>query len=69
MNNDQVRMWKDPEYRTQQNTTDIAHPAGMVELTDDTLDAAGGMAAGSEGFLTWGCCMTSWLHLCLPEDY
>jgi len=64
MNNDQVRMWKDPEYRAQQNATDIAHPAGMVELTDDMLDAAGGMAAMSEGFLTYGCCASHWIFSC-----
>ena len=45
---DVVRAWKDPVYRTSLRGVDAAglppHPAGLVELSDAALMAAGGLA-------------------------
>lgn len=46
MENDIVRAWKDPLYREKLEAagTPVSHPAGLVELTDDDLKRASGMA-------------------------
>jgi mersacidin/lichenicidin family type 2 lantibiotic len=46
---DLVRVWKDPSYRAELASGDLAkapaHPAGLVEVTDEELKAATGLAA------------------------
>ncbi|MEV4535214.1 mersacidin/lichenicidin family type 2 lantibiotic [Asanoa sp. NPDC049518] len=51
---DLTRAWKDPEYRAGLDPAQVsalpAHPAGVVEMTDDDLaaiDGAGGGAAST----------------------
>ncbi len=69
---DVVRAWKDPKYRRSltdaQRASMPEHPAGPVELTDDELKVAGGLAIGGGGpittaptctmftFLNWNAC-------------
>lgn len=44
---DQIRAWKDPEYRKSLDSSILPqHPAGLVSLDDDSLDdVAGGTTA------------------------
>ncbi len=46
---DLVRVWKDPSYRAGLAPEDLAevpaNPAGLVEVTDEELKAATGLAA------------------------
>ena len=48
-NPDIVRAWKDPAYRATLDEAP-ANPAGLIELSDDQLASASGLAAGK--FLT-----------------
>jgi mersacidin/lichenicidin family type 2 lantibiotic len=45
---DVVRAWKDPSYRARLSTEELSefpsNPAGVVELTDDQLKEASGVA-------------------------
>ncbi|HEV8337984.1 MAG TPA: mersacidin/lichenicidin family type 2 lantibiotic [Candidatus Polarisedimenticolia bacterium] len=45
---DLVRLWKDPSYRASLSPEDLKgfpqHPSGVVDLTDDQLRAASGVA-------------------------
>ncbi len=44
---DVIRAWRDPEYRASLRPDEMpAHPAGLVELTDEELVRASGLAAG-----------------------
>lgn len=48
---DVIRSWKDEEYRLslshEQRAMLPEHPAGIIELADDELDAAGGTLTGT----------------------
>ena len=49
-----IRAWKDAEYRQSLSAADLAllpaHPAGLIQLTDDDLDSiAGGRPKLTEG--------------------
>lgn len=66
---DIIRAWKDPLYRSKLNATDRAlipaNPAGLVELTDEELRRASGLASGSR--TTCQCCTdTSRPFHCCP---
>jgi len=45
---DLVRLWKDPSYRASLSPEELKelphHPSGVVDLTDDQLRAASGVA-------------------------
>ena len=47
---DVIRMWKDAEYRQSLSAAELArvpaHPAGLIELTEDELATAAGGAPG-----------------------
>ena len=46
---DVIRAWRDPEYRASLRADDVpSHPAGLVELTDEELVAASGLAGGAQ---------------------
>lgn len=53
-----IRAWKDAEYRQSLSAAELAtipaHPAGLIELTDDDLERA----AGGAPKLTEGVCKT-----------
>jgi mersacidin/lichenicidin family type 2 lantibiotic len=42
-----IRAWRDPEYRATLSSEQLAalpsHPAGLIELSDDTLASAAGL--------------------------
>ena len=74
---DIVRAWKDEEYCQSLSDTQRAslpqNPAGIVELTDDQLRAAGGGAEENSTILsiTLPICPTFYmcsLTFCLPSD-
>lgn len=54
---DIIRAWKDEEYRLSLSDAERAllpeHPAGLIDLTDADLDAAG---ARTEKVMSAGCC-------------
>lgn len=51
-----VRAWRDARYRRSLSEAELAalpdNPAGLVELTDDDLRAAGGLAGNGEVITT-----------------
>jgi mersacidin/lichenicidin family type 2 lantibiotic len=53
---DVIRSWKDEEYRLslskEQRAMLPVHPAGVIELADDELDAAGGTVTMTFTILT-----------------
>ena len=55
---DIIRAWKDAEYRQSLSATELAmmpaHPAGLIDLTDDDLESV----AGGKPKLTEGVCQT-----------
>ncbi len=60
---DVIRAWKDPEYRATLSAEELSrlplHPAGLVELTDEQLSRASGLAAPA--FTTAPeCTMSTW---------
>jgi mersacidin/lichenicidin family type 2 lantibiotic len=68
---DIVRAWKDPLYRATLSPEQLAtlpnHPAGVVEISDDQIRAAGGtlittaMTCTEPSFNGWkSCCPTTW---------
>jgi mersacidin/lichenicidin family type 2 lantibiotic len=54
---DIARAWKDEEYRTQLSDAERAqlppHPAGLIELTENDLEAIAGGCVLSEGCEHW----------------
>jgi mersacidin/lichenicidin family type 2 lantibiotic len=58
-----IRAWKDPEFRLSlsdsERATMPAHPAGLIELSDTDLDAAGGDANKTPGKFCTSPCSTS----------
>lgn len=75
---DIVRAWKDEEYCNSLSDTQRAslpqNPAGVIELTDAQLSAAGGGAAEENStiiFITLPICPTVYLcslTVCIPFD-
>ncbi len=68
---DIVRAWKDPAYRASLSAEEAAglptHPAGAVELTDDELRNASGLAASRLMTTAWFCTLRSfggWTACC-----
>ncbi len=67
---DAIRAWIDPEYRSTLNADELSrlpsHPAGLIELTDETLSRASGLASAVQTtapectmYTAWGgrrCC-------------
>ncbi len=57
-----IRAWKDPEYRSMLSAQERSklpdHPAGLVELADEDLNAATGGCSfgGTCAVFTFGCC-------------
>lgn len=51
-NNDVIRAWKNPRLRQSLGANMPANPAGIVELTDDELKVAGGLAADASAPIT-----------------
>ena len=45
---DVIRAWRDPEYRATLSADELpAHPAGLVELSDEELERAAGLLSAS----------------------
>jgi mersacidin/lichenicidin family type 2 lantibiotic len=66
---DAVRFWKDPEYRArmQAEGVELAHPAGLVEVSDERLVEASGFAIGPVQTTAPTCTMFSfrgWRYCC-----
>ena len=55
---DVIRAWKDEQYRlglTEEQRRQLpAHPAGLIELSDDELEPAAG--GETSDLLSFGCC-------------
>lgn len=53
-----IRAWKDEEYRAQLSEAEMAllpeNPAGLLELTDEALDAVSAAVGGA-----YSCCWSS----------
>jgi len=66
-----IRAWKDEEYRAglsdAQRAALPAHPAGLIELSDDDLDAVAGGLPRQGGTLFGGSCQI-WTLGCCPEE-
>lgn len=49
---DVIRAWIDPEYRSTLNADALSrlpsHPSGLIELTDETLASASGLAGPAQ---------------------
>jgi len=46
---DVIRAWRDPEYRATLSASELPpHPAGLVELTDEELERAAGLAGPAQ---------------------
>ena len=46
---DVIRAWRDPEYRASLRADEVpSHPAGLVELTDEELVNASGLATAAQ---------------------
>jgi len=61
-----IRAWKDEEYHLYlgegERANLPAHPAGLIELTGNEMEAVGGAnAADTFHILTLGCCPTGFL--------
>ena len=66
---DVIRAWKDPSYRAGLSREQLAgvpgHPAGLVDLSDEQLKEASGVAAPAQ--TTCQCCTdTSRFRRCCP---
>lgn len=59
---DAVRFWKDPDYREQMQAegVELAHPAGLVEVSDERLVEASGFATGPVLTTAITCTELSW---------
>ncbi len=59
---DIIRAWKDAAYRNSLSESERAllpdNPAGLIELSDADLIAAGGALVGTDAAGTFGCCPT-----------
>jgi mersacidin/lichenicidin family type 2 lantibiotic len=45
---DVIRAWRDPEYRatlSAEELSNLSHPAGLIELSDEELERAAGLAS------------------------
>jgi mersacidin/lichenicidin family type 2 lantibiotic len=49
---DVIRAWNDPDYRSTLSAAELAsippHPAGLIELSDDELARAAGLATAAQ---------------------
>ncbi len=74
---DVVRAWKDARYRRSLSAGQLqslpANPAGPIELTNDELKLASGLALGAEAIITTAitCTEFTFIHWkacgCIPE--
>ena len=66
---DIIRAWKDEDFREQlQNQEMLEHPAGIVELYDESLSGIHGGMMGTAGLGSAGCCTASWEPPCTPSQ-
>lgn len=64
---DNIRAWKDPEFRAANGIPESDHPAGLVEIPFEAGTEVGGGA--TEKASTLGCCGGFWGDtgwLCIP---